>query len=358
MSACLLLAVTACQRSDSDTGAFLPSQAAETSGAPAPAARDGRTPATAAANGEQRDLLFEHDFGLIRPRQHVTHVFAVTNSSQSTWTLRHIERNCVCTVAKCPLRICPGDTAEVDVEYRAGGAIADDRRAVELYFRETAAPLIRFEVRAAIRPAIAPSCKEVIFRGGKNCRARQTFEIENFSGADWSTVAVAADAPWAAADAELDRVEQSALGPRQVWQVRVDLDARGMKPGRYNAVLHIDCGGGTGERLPIWLDLAAPVAVIPQRMFFGNIGPDGRGTCSVRVICAACTADELAKRLVLHHDLGERLKLELGPRSSKVLELTGTLQLPDDSSAVEGSLILQIADEDATRIELPVLARR
>lgn len=244
------------------------------------------------------------------------------------------------------------------MEYRAAGSAADDRRAVELYFHEPDAPVIRFEVRVAVRPAIAPSRKELIFRGsGKSFQADESFEVENFSGADWASLSVTADAPWASASAELCRVEESAFGPHQVWQVHVHVDAGGVSAGRHSAALDLRSEAAEA-RLPMWLDLARPVTAVPERLFFGNIDADGKGTCIVRLNCAACTAGELARRLVVRHDLGERLKFQLAVRSTNILELAGTLQLPEDSLAVKGSVVLEIGDADKTRIELPVVGER
>jgi hypothetical protein len=324
------------------------------------AQRSERARRTIDLDGEPRAraLTFEHDFGLVRPHERVRHVFAIHNDSESSWSLRHVERTYACTVAKCPGVIPPGETAEVEVEYRAGGSTADDRRAVELYFHESYAPVARLEVKVAIRPAIAPSRKELIFRGsGKSFQAHESFEVENFSGADWASLGVTADAPWASASAELCRVEESAFGPHQVWEIHVRVDAGGVKAGRYNTALELR--GETAEaRLPMWLDLARPVTAVPERLFFGNIDVDGKGTCVVRLNCAACTAKELLRRLVVRHDLGERLSLDLAVRSTKVLELAGSLRLPENSSAINGFVVLEIGDADATRIELPVIGER
>jgi len=358
VSACMLLPAGGCQRAES-SGDLLNPAALDSSNATESGGEPLASTDAAANDSRHRDLLFEHDFGLIRPHQRVTHAFSVTNNSEVPWTLRHVERTCVCTVAKCPRRIEPRSTAEVEVEYRAAGATADDRRAVELYFEEDGAPVVRFEVEVSVRPPIAASRDEIIFRGArKNYRARQTFEVENWSGLDWSSLTLGADVAWARASAELDRVEESAHGPLQVWQVNVDVDARDMKPGRHNGALRIHADGDAEARLPMWLELAGPVSVVPEQMFFGNIGPGGHGTCTVLVKCAACTAEELAERLVVRHDLGDRLRLEFSPRSSKLLEIKGTLDLPKDSQRLRGSVVLEAGDQDATRIELPVLAER
>jgi hypothetical protein len=240
------------------------------------------------------NLLFDHDFGLVRPNGRVTHKFEVTNRTDFPRTLRHVERTCVCTVAKCPRRIEPGSTAEVELEYRAAGASADDERAVELYFNETGAPVLRFTVRASIRPPVAASRKELIFRGtGQSYLADEVFEIENFSAADWSSVTVGTGVSWATAVTEFNRVEKSGVQPHQVWQVQVRVDARGMKPGRYNTALEIQCDAVADARLPMWLDLAAPVAVIPERLFFGNVSPEGKATCTVLLHCNTLQTKDL-----------------------------------------------------------------
>lgn len=147
------------------------------------------------------------------------------------------------------------------MEYNAGSATTDDRRTVVINFRERAAPILRFDVQTSVRPAIAPSRKEVAFSGmGKSYRSRKTIHVENFSGSPWPSLGAVTDVAWATASAELDGLGKLRSQALQTWSVHIDVSADGIKPGRYNGVLQLRYGSAAEDEasLPLTLDLAGP----------------------------------------------------------------------------------------------------
>jgi len=113
-----------------------------------------------------RRLALEHDFGVLRPGARVIHTFAITNDSDSIWTVKNISRHCNCTVAKMSTtRIDPRETVEAILTYHAPSKHTDDRRTVEIYLNEERAPVIGITVSAAIRPPVSLSEQGVRFTG-------------------------------------------------------------------------------------------------------------------------------------------------------------------------------------------------
>lgn len=64
----------------------------------------------------------QHDFGVIKDKDQVTHIYRFTNTGNQPLTIRDVKASCGCTIPKWPKKpIPPGEQGEIKVLFNAAG---------------------------------------------------------------------------------------------------------------------------------------------------------------------------------------------------------------------------------------------
>ena len=88
----------------------------------------------------------------MRPAARQVHTFTLANPTAATWTFERFHTTCGCTVADISAQVVPpGGSAEVSLRYKPPTEPADDRRSVDVAFKESDAPRFRLTVAAKVR---------------------------------------------------------------------------------------------------------------------------------------------------------------------------------------------------------------
>ena len=317
-------------------------------------------PVAAQSAAQPRAVTLEHDFGLLRPNSIAKHHFTIENASGSNWTVKRVGRTCACTVANVSSGVIKAGTSEqIEVAYRSGQGAADDRRSISVHFVEPEAPRVELVVKAAVRPPLVASTRQLQFSGvGMRFRDEQSFEIENYSGKELTSLGASVNAPWLSVREELRRSEAK-FGLRcQVWRVQVRVDASGMSPGHYQGTVTVGGQGDDATLVPVSLHVRGPVDIVPERMFFGAFDGSGAAQCTVLLRANGENAKLDPADVKLNHDLGDWLALKMLNRSDALLELRGTLSLPRAVQSAKGVLTVEFNDKDHTVMTIPVFATR
>lgn len=213
-----------------------------------------------------------HDFGVVRPREVVSHVFEIKNDTERSWTISNVSRNCSCTVTSLSTSVIkPHNAAKLTVTYTAPAVRADDRKAIAVTFREKIPPL-RLIIEARVRALLEVSAPDVVISGvAANSIATTYLTVENFGDSNWSSLAATVETSWLVATTrQLARRTQDA-SPREAWEVAMQANAQGLAIGGHDTALYISADDAEPTRVPVKLIVTSPVTVIPSRIFLGRV---------------------------------------------------------------------------------------
>ncbi len=306
---------------------------------------------------KQIGTFYLHDFGMVLPGQVARHRFSVTNSTNSPWTFAKLIPSCSCTVAStsAPV-IAPSKTETVEVEYKAPRSNGNDRRKVGVQFAEADAPMFWLEIQARIRQPISFFPEAItLSQVGKDV-TESFFEVHNFSTSLIELKEPRCSEPWL--EAELRPIAGTSPEVKQVWRVVVRARTRNLKPGKHTAeVLVAESGTDFQKKVPIEVDLIAPVRPIPSRLFFGSLD---RGRSVERRLSLLLSADLPGLQpsdIQIKHDLGGQLAIHSSRSSSTRLEIAATMTpAATDLKDINGTIELTFPDPALPPISIPVIA--
>ena len=208
---------------------------------------------------------------MVLPGQVSRHRFSLTNPTASAWSFAKVIPSCSCTVAKtsAPV-IAPSKSEWIEVEYKAPNSNGNDRRKVGVQFAEPNSPIFWLEVKAQIRQPISFFPENLALNQVGKDVTESFFEVHNYSATRIELKAPRCSEPWL--EAELRPIEGTAADVKQVWRVVVRAKTRDLKPGKHTAeVLVAEVGTNFRKKVPVEVDLIAPVRPIPSRLFFGSL---------------------------------------------------------------------------------------
>ncbi len=312
-------------------------------------------------------LVQSHDFGLVRPRQVVTHRFPIRNPSRQNWTMRRISNSCVCTVTQLTAeRIAPGATEYAEVSYTAPDSTADDRRQLQISFEEPGAPILTLGIQAQVRERLTTIPKELLLGLSNGAQPMQAhFEIQNFDDQDWSDVAAKPQAPWLAVSITPIRSTKDANPdtnpgrPRQRWRVDVKVDPRQLAPGNHVDLLELSAVGisePVHKSVQVSLEVPQPIRVTPREFFLGSVAP---GQSTSRVLLVLLQGDKKtdpANRLTIRHDLADEFQVTWGVARGEYWELRGEFSAASDRAGglVEGTVSMEDKSGELPKLDVPL----
>jgi hypothetical protein len=311
---------------------------------------------------EQTGTFIRHDFGIVRPGQSPRHRFTVKNPHSAAWTIRRFHTTCACAVSQASSRqIAPEETAEVEVTYKAPSSNKDDRHRVVVEFMEEGTPFVFLEITARVRESLCCFPERIeVPRVGRGQSVERTFEVHNYTDADFSLASLTSSTSWLTASAHSLGRRHEVNGPRQVWQVGLLVNANGVAPGKHRAELEIrtNAPGSLRKSVPVEIVVSSPIDAIPGQMFLGSVLP-GRPT-EHRVLLhftPECLPRD-TREITLTHDMGEELVLRCEQRGSEHYNLIAVFSpKPSGDRLVEGTIQVGVQKEGVPVLELSFYAR-
>ena len=317
-------------------------------------------PTPAPARVEQTAFrTITHDFGVVRPGRPVSHRFTIANPSHSTWTVEQIRTSCGCTVAQLTSDMVPsGGKVEAEFSYRPPTQLGDDRRVIDLFFREAEAPIIRMEIQAKIRNSV--SLFPTLIRLPRIARGevvRQELELESYVASQGSIPRLRATGDWLRIGrpvAVIGPSTDSALHGR--WTIPLTIDAGKLEPGSHEGrveVLSDWWWSDVTATVPIEVTVVPPIEVSPSQLFFGTV----RVGCPAEVRFALRSGPIPADRIRLEHNLGEQLVVEKINETGSASTWRATLTPKAATGVLNGMLTFSSIAGDTTLTKVPILAR-
>ncbi len=309
---------------------------------------------TQAGPAGRRELL--HDFGVLLPAANVYHQFMIRNDTAVEWALEQVHSSCGCAVAELNAKtVPPGESVTATVGYKAPGDLGDDRRTVTVSFSHgDGKTVVALGVRARVRLPVSLFPTVLRVNAGHDRPAITSLEVYSYTAEVSLPPCLVADAPWASFGEPMS-LPRPVDDPYLVWrwQVPVTLAADRLGPGMYRCEVTVAAGTPhNGEvRVPIELSVAAPIAVSPGQIFFGDVAVGRPSSVIFRV---STPPGYPASNVAVEHDLGPAFETQVVSASPKVVLLRATLT-PTVPGDLAGNAVLNLPGLPSTTV--PVLAR-
>lgn len=304
----------------------------------------------------------DHDFGLMRPNQKLSHLFMIKNDSNTPWKLAGIQQSCKCTASRPRSdSVAPGESMGIDVEYTAPTLTRDDVHQVGVEFTDDSVPYFWLKVRATVQEPICVSPSSLHLESSVVGPAhREDLTLANYMQHPIRQPVVVCSVPWLKADLQTIPPIVERFPARQTWQVHLMVDTASLVPGAYQAQIEFQTDDPEAPRkvVPVELTTGRLFEVAPSELAFGMVSPGATASRKV-LIRAAPTASPLrAADVKIEHGVGPRLSVACESISDKVLALSAALQVPKDakSEKLSGVVRLNISPEQSEPIEVPVSA--
>jgi hypothetical protein len=252
------------------------------------------------------------DFGTALPGRKITHTFEITNPGAERWTLKHFTPSCPCTMAKLPSgAVGPGETARLELTYTApllDGKVAGH---VMIEFAEPASPILQLTIQGEVRSLLSANPPSLVFDyAPSGTRLSRTVTLHNRSDrrvklthvdtpaglrAEWRSVA--------------DRIQDGQ--PRQTWELTVHAEPDKFRPVHGEAVLTVRTDSEEVGPLSLPVRRQAPLEVSPDQLAFGVVEVGKTGQKRMLLRAAPALGELTAKDLVLTHNLGDELDVQV-----------------------------------------------
>jgi hypothetical protein len=252
------------------------------------------------------------DFGTALPAKEMRHRFKITNSSDQPWTLKQITSTCTCTVGQLPSKtIKPGETAWLEVTYRTPLRDGKVSGHVMVDFVAPAGPVFQLTIEGEVRSLLLAEPPSLDFDySPTDTPANRTITLRSRS--DRRVAITRVDTPeWL--QAQWRPLDSSAKDdrPPQVWKLVVTANPGKLRsaPEPATLVVHTD----TAQVGPAYITvrLKAPLEVAPAVLAFGNVKPGDTRLNRVLLRTTPDLGDLSDKDLVLTHNLGDELDVEV-----------------------------------------------
>jgi hypothetical protein len=280
------------------------------------------------------------DFNTSPPGKEWSHRFEITNSTANLWTLKRVTPNCACTVGTLSAKtIPPGETASLQVTYRV--PLHDGRVAahVMVEFAEPTSPIIQLTIEGEVRgllvadppslvfeysPAGTPSSQTIALRS----RSDQRVAITRVESPPWLRT------EWRAAE---DRVSDGQ--PQQTWELVVHASPERATDRDLNTamlVVHTDSEQVGPAYIPVRRKTALEAS--PDRLAFGAVKPGETRLMKVALRTDPAVGELTEKDLVLTHNLGDALDIQVHRETPRLFLLLVRFQPKRPQGSVEGEL--------------------
>jgi hypothetical protein len=301
------------------------------------------------------------DFGLIAPGTELHHRYTIRNESTSTWTIKQVTPSCSCTVGEFTARaVKPDQETSLDVTYRAGKRDGPIYEAIMVEFAEPAAPFFNLVLRGEIRSLLSPSPSRVDFgRVTTGARLSRSLALRNYSAPDVAITKI--EAPdWLHVVWEPTQKFEGSNRPHQTWKITIHADASKFRSGREPATLTVHTTAAKMDTvvIPVNLEIRAPLEVAPRGLDF-RIVPVGTVRQQALMLDVSPELGELSEKdLVLTHNLGPELQLQVFKMTERNrFRLIGVF-LPKQSKGMrQGELEIRVRDKAISALRVPISAR-
>jgi hypothetical protein len=356
----MVLALFGCQREPAPAGLALRQQPRVEAEAELPTRVEGEAAdggPTAASNSRLR--IETWDFGIIPPRSELRHRYTIKNGSAATWTIKHVTPSCTCTCGEFTSRtIKPSESASLEVVYRAGDRDGDVYQAIMVEFAETNAPFFQLALRGEIRGLLSPSPPSVDF--GRVWAAKhlsRSIHLRNFGEQD-VTITRIDTPPWLQAQAQPVDSGQAGSQPRQTWEITANADVSKFKAADVSAlVVHTNASKIGPVVIPVHLEMRLPLEVVPNGLDFRIVPMGGSSQRTLMLDVSPELGDASEKDLVLTHNLGEELEIQVSKTATQSrFRLVGVLRPRRSTGAVHGELEIKVREKTAPAVRVPVSA--
>jgi hypothetical protein len=299
------------------------------------------------------------DFGLISPGTELHHRYTIRNDSTLTWTTKHVTPSCSCTVGEFTARMVkPGQATSLEVAYRAGKQDGSVYEAVMVEFAEPAAPFFNLVMRGEIRSHVSPSPSRVDFgRVSAGARLSRSIQLRNYSDQDVTITKIQAP-DWLHVEFEPAQSSEASKRPRQTWKITIHADVSMFRTGpeAVTLVVHTNAANIAPVVIPVNLEIRAPLEVAPSGLDF-RIVPAGTARQQALLLDISPEFGELSEKdLVLTHNLGPELKMQVFKMTGNRFRLIGVF-LPKGSTGVrQGELEITVRGKMVPALRVPISA--
>lgn len=175
----------------------------------------------------EEDVIDEFSFGILRTGQSATHVFQLSNKTDSPQTIREITTQCSCTIADVSSKVIrPGESVDVNIRLLTGDREWDLRKQVLIKFVEPeAAPRILTFV-AHVRDPISVSPNRIFINSNTTSSRRDESNVTvcNYTDQKWKSLMFEPLDKWVECTAWEVPIQTTGVKPLQMWRVTVQCD--------------------------------------------------------------------------------------------------------------------------------------
>lgn len=313
-------------------------------------------------NETDNTLTLTHDFGvLVHPVENeVTHEFEIKNFSSEAWNVKKILNTCSCSVADITSpTIAPGATEKVMIAYKPiGEGCFDDSRKSLVLFNEESAPKVLILISSQVREPMTVLPQSLAWtRVGENQTKKGSFEVQNFSSKEWTSLEITDQPAWLTAELTKIDLPGDELQMRQLWSVNVIAETEGLRSGRRRGEIKLLAKTPKEEItkvVPVTLQITSAVSAIPGQLFFGTVNLNEPATKTIKVAFAPGAAPKNKDEIQFTHEFGDALQFTWLHTDGEIWELQATILL-EKADVPEGAVVeMSFADPKLPKIALPV----
>jgi hypothetical protein len=297
------------------------------------------------------------DFGTSLPGKEMRHRFEIANPGPEPWTLLGVTSTCTCTVGELPSKtVRPGETAWLEVTFRAPPRDGKVSGHVMVEFAEPG-PLFQLMIAGEVRGLLAVDPPDLVFDyPPPGTRPSRTVRLHNRGDRDVKITRV--EAPeWLRAEVRPADAPGPAGRPGQAWELVVQADVGKLRTASGSATLavHTDTAPVGPAYLPVRLEAA--LEATPDRLPLGTVKPGAADRKRVLLKAGPGLGELTEKDLVVTHDLGDELDVQVHKeKSPRQFALSVRFQPKRARGEVEGELVIKTRKGGFPPVRVPVSA--
>jgi hypothetical protein len=348
-------AVVLCAGLGYGIGYYLRSLSGPRDGSPSPAGDGGEPPLEhPLAAPPLRYRLVEWDFGTSPPGAEKRRSYEITNSTEEPWTLKHLRATCSCAAAELSAKtIAPGETARLEVTYRAPRHDGKVAGTIMVEFAEPTSPILQMTIQGEVRGLLAAEPPSLVFdHPPPGTRPSQTVTLHNRGDRRIAVTRVEAP-PWLQTELRPVNGPEQDGRAKQEWElvVRADPDKLPSASGSATLAVHTD----SEEVGSVFIDvsLKAPLEASPDRLAFDTAESRKNGL-KVAVRVAPALGELTEKDLVVTHDLEDELDVRVHKESPRLFVLSVRLRPKRAPVPVAGELEIKTQKGTAPPVRVKV----
>jgi hypothetical protein len=296
----------------------------------------------------------EWDFGTSPPGAEKKRSYEITNTAAETWTLKHLKATCSCASAELPAKtIPPGETARLEITYRAPHQDGKVSGTLMVEFAERTSPIIQMTIQGEVRALLAADPPSVVFDyAPPGTRPSHTVTLHNRSDRRVAITRVEAPA-WLQTELRPRNGTDKEDRPKQEWELVVHADPEKLPPGSGSATLRVRTDSDEVGSVYIDVSFKGPLEVSPERLAFDTAESRKNGL-KVAVRVAPALGELTDKDLVVTHDLGDELDVQVRKESPQLFVLVVRLQAKPALVPVAGELEIKLLKGTAPPVRVKV----